>query len=184
MIGYLTGRVIHVDSEGAVVLCGQVGYTVFPVGCLFEKGSEVEVWIHDVVREDRRDLFGFLDLETKVLFEQLITIDGVGQKLAQRILNSTSPTILRQHILEGNIVFLTSLSGVGKKTAQKIILEMKGVLVEEGQGQQSVSQDVVDGLRSLGYSLQDLRPHLQELPQDTEAALKEVLRRLAKQQGM
>lgn len=184
MIGYLKGRVIHVDAAGAVVLCGQVGYTVFPVGCFFEKENEVEVWIHDVVREDRRDLYGFIDLETKTFFEQLICIDGVGQKLAQRILNSTSPALLRQHILEGNIVFLTTLSGVGKKTAQKIILEMKGVLVEEGQGQQSVSQDVIDGLRSLGYSLNDLKPHLQDLPEDTEKALKEALRRLAKQQGM
>lgn len=184
MIGYLKGRVIALDAAGVVVLCGSVGYTVFPVGCLLEKGEDVELWIHDVVREDRRDLYGFIDTETKLLFEQLITIDGVGQKLAQRVLNSTNATALRRHILDGNIEFLTSLSGVGKKTAQKIILEMKGILVEDSAPQGSVAQEVIEGLKSLGYTMQDLKPYLVDLPQDTEGAIKEVLKRFAKRSGM
>ena len=174
------GTVIHVTADSAVVLCGHVGYRIFPVGCLVEMNADVRVWIYDVVREDRRDLYGFLDLETKNLFEQLIDIDGVGHKLAQKILNSVSSESLREHIVRGDIVFLTSLSGVGKKTAQKIILEMKGVLVEDVSGSGGgVSQEVMDGLRSLGYSLKDVQGYLEDLPDDTEKALKEVLRRIA-----
>lgn len=184
MIGFLKGQVIHVDTAGAVLLCGQVGYTIHPVGCVVLKGQEIECWIHDVVREDRRDLYAFIDLASKTLFEQLITIDGVGQKLAQKILNSADAESLRRNILNGDITFLTSLSGVGKKTAQKIILEMKGVLVEEDEVGSVVSSEVIDGLRSLGYSLQDIKPYLKDLPEDTGTALKEILRRFASRKGM
>ena len=179
MIGFLQGKVIHADTASAVLLCGQIGYTLYPVGCVLLKDQEIECWIHDVVREDRRDLYAFADLASKTLFEQLITIDGVGQKLAQKILNSADAESLRRNILNGDITFLTSLSGVGKKTAQKIILEMKGVLVETDQTGSTVSGEVIDGLRSLGYSLQDIKPYLHDLPEDTATALKEILRRFA-----
>lgn len=179
MIGYLEGEIIHADADKIVLKTGGVGYVVYPVSMQCQKGESAALWIHDLVREDKRDLYGFKTQEAKTLFEQLISINGVGHKMAMHMLNSTEVSVLRNHIVEGNLDFLTSLSGVGKKTAQKIILEMKGVLVEKEE-QSAVSKEVMDGLRSLGYAAKDVEPYLTELPNDTEKALKEVLKRIAK----
>lgn len=180
MIGYLKGIVIHVEEGECIVKVGDIGYQVHPVGYMPKDGESLELWIHDLVREDRRELYGFTDRSAKAIFEQLISINGVGHKLAAQALRMAKPEELQKHIIDGNIEFLTSLSGIGKKTAQKIILELKGVLVEQEQSaEQAVATEVIDGLKSLGYSMKDIAPHLEDLPENTEDALKEVLRRFA-----
>jgi Holliday junction DNA helicase RuvA len=180
MIGMLTGEVRFVNLNSIILDIGGVGYLVYKVGFNPLIGQRVTVWIHDLVREDRRELYGFLDQTTKDLFEQIIEINGVGHKLAQKILEAHSADELRRHIIAGDLAFLTSLSGVGKKTAQKIILELKGVLVAETE-ESLADQDVVEALTSLGYKKQDLAQIIKHLDQgSTEDKIRQALKMLSK----
>lgn len=180
MIGMLTGEVKYANQNSFIIEINGIGYSVFSVGIRTVVGQNITVWIHDLVREDRRELYGFQDLETKDLFEQMIDINGVGHKLAQKILDSHSADDLKKHIIAGDLAFLTSLSGVGKKTAQKIILELKGVIVTENEDQ-FIDDEVVDALTSLGYRKQDLSPILKHLTEkSTESRIREALKLLSK----
>lgn len=180
MIGMLTGEVKYANQNSLIIEINGIGYSVFTVGIRALVGQNITIWIHDLVREDRRELYGFQDLETKDLFEQMIDINGVGHKLAQKILDSHSADDLKKHIIAGDLAFLTSLSGVGKKTAQKIILELKGVIVTENENQE-IDSDVIDALTSLGYRKQDLNPVLKHLTEkSTEARIREALKMLSK----
>ncbi len=154
MIAYLEGVVRSVDQNTIVVVTGGVGYRVFYIGFTPELGEEIAIHIHDYIREDRHELFGFTDVGMLKLFEKLIDISGVGPKLAQKILRAESSEELHRHILSGDVEFLTTVPGVGKKTAQKIILELKGVLVQE-QDESPADSDTVDALVSLGYQRRD-----------------------------
>lgn len=180
MIGMLTGKVVHIDLNYLILDISGVGYKVYKVGINTSVNQEISLWIHDLVREDRRELYGFSNLATKDLFEQIIEINGVGHKLAQKILESHSADDLKKHIIAGDLAFLTSLSGVGKKTAQKIILELKGVLVTEDDSD-TTDQDVIDALTSLGYRKQDISPIIKHLSAEkTEERIREALRLLSK----
>lgn len=179
MIGLLVGEVAMVRPDRAIILCGGVGYEVFLVDTDLLAGQQTKLWIHDLVREDRRELYGFIDADSKTFFEQLIDIDGVGHKLAIKIMRGKSVDDIRRHVISGDIAFLTSLSGVGLKTAQKIVLELKGVLIDE-KNAPSTRTDIVEALKSLGYKEADLRGALDDLPEGTEAGLREALKRLGK----
>jgi len=176
MIAYLEGRVINVDLDAMVVLAGGVGYRVYYIGFSPENGDNVSVHIHDYIREDRHELFGFTDIGLLKLFEKLIDISGVGPKLAQKILRAGSSEELHRHILGGDIDFLTAISGVGKKTAQKIKLELKGVLVQEQESSPEDS-DTIDALVSLGYQRRDAVAIIKHLTAESpEDRIREALK--------
>lgn len=140
-------------KDWVLLRVGDVGYRVFLVGFNALNEEQLDLFIYDHVREDRRELYGFKDEQMMTLFERLIDISGVGTKLAQKILSVGSSEEISSKIVAGDLTFLTSISGVGKKTAQKIILELKGVLVQEEVS--TTDEDAVAALMSLGYSRQD-----------------------------
>ncbi len=169
MIATLTGRVLAKSADRAVVDVGGVGYEVFlatdAVARLPEKGREVFLHIHTNVREDAITLFGFLEEEEKELFLILRTVTGIGPKLALAMLSGMRVVEICQAILAGDLKRLTMLPGVGKKTAERICVELKekvahlssGTLPFSVDGQDvivvagSVIADALSALTNLGY---------------------------------
>src|SRR3990170_6305111 len=131
MIGTLNGTVRHKDLSKLVVDVSGVGYKVLvttETALDIATGSPIFLWTHLVVRETSLELFGFLDKETLDAFELLITISGIGPKSALGILNVASPDTLRQAVASEDTSYLTRVSGIGKKNAEKIVLELRNKL--------------------------------------------------------
>lgn len=160
MISYLSGTVLAKGKDHAIVVVHEIGYKVFIPSVTLEPlalGAPVTLYTHDHIREDARDLFGFTDQADLVLFEKLISVSGVGPKMGLTVLSLGADRV-RDAISKGDVGILTSASGVGKKTAQKIVLDLKGVLSE--QGITAVDTDAVEALRRLGYSAVEARDAL------------------------
>lgn len=185
MIGSLRGRVLEISPLFALVEAGGVGYRVTAspsVLTLVKTGDEAFFYVHDHIREDSHDLYGFLKSEDLALFERLLQISGVGPKVAMTILSVGSADTVRRAIMSGDIDTMTSVPGVGKKTAQKIILELKGQLVD-AESQSPEEREVTEALQALGYSGQQAREALKNLgatKANTSDRVREALRFLSK----
>ena len=181
MIAYIEGILIDHEADAVIVSVGGVGYRVFTSRVTTEVGDKVKFFIVEVIREDRYDLFGFSSKDEKELFVMLTDVQGVGPKIGQKILAAASADALRQHIQTGNLDFFTSISGVGKKTAQKIILDLKGVLVGNDTDNM-VRDDVTDALENLGYTREDIMAILPHVTGETPAErVKSALKMIGKQ---
>lgn len=185
MIGSLRGVIAEVHGACALVEIQGVGYDVrVPISVLSELkvGETCFFYIHDHIREDSRDLFGFLLRGELELFERLLSISGVGPKVALTILSAGSLATVHRAILQGDLGLLTSVPGVGKKTAQKIILELKGQLVD-AQEIGTEDMEVIEALIGLGYPSSHAREALKSVSadiKDVSARVREALRYLAK----
>lgn len=171
MIGWLNGNVVDKHQPGRLVLdVNGVGYDVeTSLNTFFQLESHnkpVGLHIHTVVREDALLLYGFLDKQERALFRALIKVNGVGPKLAMAILSSISPEEFIQCIHQENAALLTKLPGIGKKTAERLVVEMRdsikqfGEPVAESLHKQSPlirnSQDeAISALEALGYKPQE-----------------------------
>ena len=180
MIGTLNGTVRHKDLHYLVVDISGVGYKVLvttETALDVAPSSPIFLWTHLVVRETSLELFGFLDKETLNVFELLITIPGIGPKSALSILNVATPSTLRQAVASEDTTYLTRVSGIGKKNAEKIVLELKDKLkiTKEDRGLDMRSEgDALEALVSLGYNERDAREALKRVPKETEGASERV----------
>jgi Holliday junction DNA helicase RuvA len=163
MIGSLRGPVTHIGPDYVVVELGGVGYRVVVAPTLLGRlrpEREAHFFVHHLVREDQQALFGFGSTEELAFFELLMTVSGVGPRLALAITSAYPVMRLQLAIVTDNLDLLTSVSGVGRKTAQRIGLELKekihaaGVAVGPGGASDS---DVVAALESLGYTANEAR---------------------------
>ena len=185
MIGSLRGSVLEIHATFFLLEVNGIGYRIrcaAPLLSALKTGEDRLIYIHDHIREDSHDLFGFLTLTDMDLFEQLLSVSGVGPKVALTILSTGSSDTVRRSIMNGDLGALTSVPGVGKKTAQKIVLDLKGQLVEE-EGMTAGDGEVVEALVSLGYSAQLSREILKKVPAsivDVSARVREALKYLAK----
>ncbi len=185
MIGFLRGKIHEVAGNKIWLDIQGVGYQItVPVSQLSEAkpGMETFWYIHDHLREDAHDLYGFSAKKELDLFEQLLSISGVGPKVALAIMAIGSVETVHRAIMAGDVDRLTSVPGIGKKTAQKIVLELKGQLVEPDQGSQE-DKDVVSALESLGYSANHAREALKAVGPDivdVSARVRAALRHMAK----
>ena len=191
MIGSLYGK-LEERTEGCAILnVGNVGYRVFLSSHTFdslpELGTNVKFFTYLYVRENALALYGFLASEELKMFEHLISISGIGPKGALSVLSIASPKDLRIAIFSGDDKLLTKVSGIGKKTAQKIILELKGKIEGiEGEGRGDATpeslrerQDAIDALHALGYSQHEAREALAQVADTVtsiEERVKEALR--------
>lgn len=128
MIGALTGKVIYLNAPTAIFDVQGVGYeieTPLSTFCQLKLGSTVTIWIHQVIREDAQLLYGFLEQADKALFRQLLKVNGVGPKLALSILSAMSADMLIQSIDMQDLSMLTRIPGVGKKTAERLVIELR-----------------------------------------------------------
>ncbi|MCU1306962.1 MAG: Holliday junction helicase subunit RuvA [Acidobacteriaceae bacterium] len=160
MIAHLRGRLLSKHPNQAVVEAGGVGYDVtisIPTFSELPKaGAEVALHIHTHVREDALSLFGFMRVEEKKLFEKLIGVSGIGPKLAITILSGMSTEFMVAAIRGNDVATLTKIPGIGKKTAERMILELRDKLDQFGvepsiSKAMPVEEDVMSALVNLGY---------------------------------
>jgi Holliday junction DNA helicase RuvA len=163
MIGSVRGRVTHVGGEYALIETGGIGYRIAAGPALLGRlrpGTEASVFTHHLVREDQQALFGFASTEELGFFELLMTVSQVGPRLALAITSAHPVTKLQLAIVTDDVDVYTSVSGVGRKTAQRIILELKEKVHAAGIAAGSAAatdSDVVAALESLGYSSAEAR---------------------------
>lgn len=196
MIGWLTGEVIDKREPGRIVLnVAGVGYDVevaLPTFFEVESAKEaVSLFIHTQVREDAITLYGFLTVDSRHLFRTLIRVNGVGPKLAMAILSSIQPEAFMQCIREGNATMLTKLPGIGKKTAERLMVEMKDKLPEGDASMPASSsfntarshvEEAISALTALGYKPHEASRMVKSLDdgnKSCEALIKESLQGLA-----
>jgi Holliday junction DNA helicase RuvA len=198
MIAYLRGRVLEKHPNRIAVDVSGVGYDVFvPLSTFYgigESGSEIALRIHTHVREDAIALYGFATRLEQELFERLISVGGIGPKLALAVLSGLEPLELVKAIERGDIARLTNIPGVGKKTSERIVLELKDRLPpppvaapDDGASREPspVKEDVLSALVNLGYhrplAEKAVAAAIKVMPDSGfERTLKQALRELAK----
>lgn len=169
MIAYLRGKIIAKTSSYFIIETGGVGYQVF-AGENFladaKTDSEQEIYIHHQVREDASDLYGFKSLDDLNLFELLISVSGVGPKSALAVISLAATDDIREAIVRGDAGLLTKVSGIGKKTADRLVLELKNKVAKASSGTSlsggglSGLGDELDALMALGYPINEAREAL------------------------
>ncbi len=197
MIGYLQGSLKQLDATRALIVAGGVGYDVhisLQTYYKLEGQREVALEIYTHVREDALALYGFASPQEKFAFEKLISISGIGPTLAQKILSGIEPADLAEAVAHGDVRKLSSIPGVGKKTADRICLELRDkLLLPEGERtvtpsttRGAVDDDVQSALVNLGYRPKDAENAVdaarKELGGDAEfsALLRASLRQLTR----
>ncbi|MDR0467005.1 MAG: Holliday junction branch migration protein RuvA [Deltaproteobacteria bacterium] len=201
MIAYIEGRRTESAGAACVVVTGSgVGYEIFlpahALAALPEKGGQVAFHTCLIVREDAQELYGFPTFEERQTFLTLTSISKVGAKTALAVLSLFRPEDLRRIVLEEDVLALTRVSGIGKKTAQHVFLELKYKLKVEdmpqaasltGKGERpgGVFRDALDGLGNLGYPEEEVAPILRKILHgepdlDVAGALRAALKEMAK----
>jgi Holliday junction DNA helicase RuvA len=171
MIIHLKGIVLHSYDKYVVLDVQNVGYKIFATTetiALSHLGEERSFWIHHAKREDAEDLYGFITKDALDFFELLIGISGIGPRTALGILNVTTISALKKAVSSGDTSHLTKVSGIGKKNAEKIVLELKDKFeLEEGSSEFQEEVDVMEALQALGYNQNDIRKALKEIQSGT-----------------
>jgi len=191
MIAYLQGSLEEIGPDYAVLVTGGVGYQVFlaknTLLSLPELGAKLELKIHTVVREDNISLYGFRRASEKDLFLKLIQVSNVGPKLALTIMSGLPVEDLAAAIRGEDLVRLTAIPGIGKKTAERLIVELKDkVLAWLGKGGEaaipavgaptSLSEEAISALVNLGYTRQEAQQALKSIPGAAELPLEKLVR--------
>jgi Holliday junction DNA helicase RuvA len=190
VIGRIEGVLVDKSFPQVVVSCGGVGYEIdVPMSTFYplpRAGEPVTLLTHLVVREDAHLLFGFLTAAERAAFRQLLKISGVGPKVALAVLSGLSVEDLAAAVTDGDAGRLTKVPGIGKKTAERLVLELrdkvpKVAIVARTDGRAG-SGDVVNALLTLGYNEREAQAAARELPPDLQLAdaIRQALKLLAK----
>ncbi len=190
MITRLEGTLIEINPGDALISVNGVGYQVrMTPDALTELkkliNQKVVVHTHLSVREDAHDLYGFIEKDELEFFQLLITISGIGPKSALAILSAANPETIGQAVASDDPEYLTKASGIGRKTAEKIVRELEGKVAAIAKGSERPQHDgdAVEGLTALGYSEREAREALKKIPVEIVGASKritEALRLLGK----
>lgn len=175
MIGRLHGKLIEKIPPQVLVDVGGVGYEVdVPMSTfcnLPAEGSEITLLTHFIVREDAQLLYGFATAAERQTFRALIRISGVGPRIALAVLSGMSAQDLADAVEQGNATLLTRVPGIGKKTAERLVLELKGKLTGSafapaGGAASAAQADITSALMALGYSEREAQASVRTLPAD------------------
>ena len=191
MISYLIGKIINKDNNKITVLTPSgVGYEVNLPPFLFlelKKDSEISLPVYLAVRENSLELFGFKDLSQKDLFLKFLNVSGIGPKSALHLLSLGTVEEISLAIARGDVGYLTKVSGVGKKTAERIVVELKSKMTELGTDNWELGTgqmgEVIDALVSLGYSKEEARETVKTLDatgKSSEELLKQAFKLLSR----
>lgn len=184
MYAYIEGVIKEIKPSYLVIENQGIGYLIIsPNPYSYHVGENIRIYTHHYVREDINSLYGFKSLESKELFIRLIGVSGIGPKSALSLLATDQIHDVILAIEEGNVKYLTKFPGIGTKTAQQIILDLKGKLVEdEDELIPTQRNDVEDALSALGYSKVEIRKVLKkiDLDQSVETMIKQALQLLIK----
>ena len=197
MYDYLEGRLASRGAARLILDVGGVGYDLaVPLGSRFDGGEPLRVWTHLVVREDAHSLFGFPDRRTRDLFRVLLGVRGVGPALALGVLSSLAPDELLEALVQEDLRRLVSIKGVGKKTAEQILLDLRdkatallpgapraaGELTPQRPGPAADNiEDAVGALVSIGFKDKEARRNVQRAAERVDPADLELLVRTALQ---
>lgn len=189
MIATLTGKISEKVADLIVIDCGGVGYGI---AVTFEDfgglhtGEEAKLYIYEHIRENEHSLFGFRNLQTKQLFEQLLSVNGVGPKMALSIMSLAGYSQVRQAIAAGDTKFISQASGVGKRVAERVVVDLKdkvGLTSDENATNfltisANPEDEALQGLVALGYSVQDAAAALKNVDQKlpAEERIKQALK--------
>jgi Holliday junction DNA helicase RuvA len=191
MIGSIRGKIILKTEKFLIVETDGVGYkinvspdtlskTIAPASVQsFGEAREIFLFIHTHVREDAFDLYGFLNYPELEFFEMLLSVSGIGPRSALAILGITSIETLRNAIGTGDTSYLTKISGIGRKTAEKIVIELRDKMGEIKEGSRLQGElDAMEALKSLGYSQNEAREALKKVSPEgnTNTKIKEALK--------
>ncbi len=169
MIGFVRGTVHAYGTDYVLIDVNGVGYRInFYHPEALSKGKEMIVYTYQNVREDELSLYGFLSLEEYDLFIKLISVKGLGPKIASNILSRASVDAIIAAIETGDVDFIRHMPGIGSKTASQIILDLKGKLVDTDvdSTNQDLS-DVAEALKQLGYKSAEIRPVIKKLSKES-----------------
>lgn len=191
MIAQLTGNVVHNGDRFVILNVNGVGYKVFTTAesmiILAKNSFETTLWTHLVVKEDALDLYGFVSKTELDFFELLLTVSGIGPKSALGTLSLAGTETLRKAISTNNSEYLTKVSGIGRKSAEKIVLELKEKLGKLGDalpGEDLDGEaDILNALQALGYTVKEAREAIKKIPAettDTGEKIKQALKQLSK----
>lgn len=189
MISKLKGKIDFIKDSYVVVEVGGIGYKVFVTSYAMGKVAgleDVEFYIHTHVREDALALYGFLSLDELEMFELLISVSGIGPKAGLGILSIADPKTIRTAVVNEDASILTKVSGVGKKTAGRVILELKnkiGDLPVYEKNEVASDSDALEALVAMGYSVSESREVLKNVAKDISdvgARVKMALKMLGK----
>ncbi len=192
MIYHLTGKILFAGEKFIVLDVSGVGYKLnVTLDSLRDiaksRGENASFWTHLTVKEDALDLYGFKEKAELEFFELLINVPGVGPRTALAVLNIASIDSIKSAISSGDATYLTKVSGIGRKTAEKIILELRDKFSpsKDGVWQTSLKEesDAIEALEALGYSVREAREAIKNVPKEiteTNQKIKESLRLLGK----
>lgn len=190
MIAHIKGKIIHLDEKFIILENNGIGYKLFLSTdniLKYQTGQEASFWTYLAVRENSLDLYGFSTKEENSFFELLLDVSGIGPKSALSILNVAPVLTLQRAIATGDTAYLNKVSGIGKKTAEKIIIELRDKLLsyknEEGVQSMRDEGDIIEALKSLGYSQTEARNAVKKIPieiEKTNEKIKEALKILSK----
>jgi len=184
MIGHISGAIVAIRKDRAIIDAGGIGYIIFTTPetlAALTEGERAEFLTHLAVRENSLDLYGFLREEELSMFEMLISVSGIGPKSALGVLSIAGFQDVGRAISEGNSAYLTKVSGIGKKTAERIVMELKDKVLHDGKmhGVLKNSEDALEALVAMGYSLGEAREAMKNVPEkttDSGERLKEALK--------
>lgn len=185
MIGMIKGNIVFVGEKFFIIDVSGVGYKVFITNDLIlskEISTEITLWTYTAVRENSIDLYGFIDNETLNFFEMILSVSGIGPKSALSILSIAPIESLCMAIAKGDTGYLNKVSGIGRKTAEKIVIELRDKLKEWGNEDKDYlrdENDVIEALKSLGYSQNQARDSVKKISTEitgTNNRVKEALK--------
>ena len=187
MIAHIEGKIIHIAEKFVIVDVAGVGYKVSTTSEALSscrQGTAMAFWTYLAVRENSLDLYGFVTHEEMSFFELLLDVSGIGPRSALSIVTIASIDTLKRAIATGDTSYLNKVSGIGKKTAEKIVIELRDKL-QAFKGEDGApstlreESDIIEALKSLGYSQNEAREALKKIPSEidgTNARIKEALR--------
>lgn len=190
MISKLDGKIVYVSEKFLVINVVGVGYKVSPTSDILTTAkidNDISLWIYTAVRENAIELYGFRNMDELSFFELLLDVSGIGPRSALGILGIAPIETLRRAIATGDTTYLNKVSGIGRKTAEKIIVELRDKFAmykddSLSDGEIRDEEDVLEALKSLGYSQNEARDALKKISNETKGAnarIKEALRLLS-----
>ncbi len=185
MIARISGVVVSATDKYILVETGGITYRIFATAetlLKYQAGQEVTLWTAHIIREDAQELFGFETTGDQDLFELLRSISGIGPRSALGIMNVATIGTIARAVHTNDVSYLTKISGIGKKTAEKIILELRDKLpMSDSTASEPSSHDAIDALIALGYGEGESREALRTIDNalDTQSKIREALRMLS-----
>ncbi len=183
MYSYIVGKIVEIDSSSIVIDNNGIGYLIYtPNPYAFKEGEESKIFLYQQIKEDEHVLFGFKTIEEKKLFLKLISVKGLGPKMALPIIAMGSTIGIADAINRENILYLKKFPKIGDKLARQMILDLKGKLEVSGNVIETGTDEVYEALLALGYKDKDIKGVIGRINKElsVEEQIKESLRLMIK----